>query len=167
VADEELFRSFVAGRSQALLSTAYLLTHDWGRAEDLVQSALVRSWLSWRRIAGNPEPYVRRVLVNEYASWWRRRWRGEVPTAVLPDRPTGAPDGTTALDARDAMWQLLARLPRRQRAVVVLRYYEELSEREIADVLGCSVGTVKSQAAKAMARLRAELGAPETTERTV
>jgi RNA polymerase sigma-70 factor (sigma-E family) len=173
VSDEEQFREFVVGRSQALLSTAFLLTQDWARAEDLLQAALVRSWLAWRRI-GSPEPYVRRVIFNEYLAWWRRRWRLEVPTEVLPepvgDRrgPMGDPalDHGIAVDARDAMWRLLGKLPRRQRAVVVLRYYEDLSEREIADVLGCSVGTVKSQAAKAITRLRAEMDAATTTERT-
>jgi RNA polymerase sigma-70 factor (sigma-E family) len=167
MADEELFRSFVTGRSQALLSTAYLLTHDWGRAEDLLQSALVRSWIAWRRIAGDPEPYVRRVIVNEYLAWWRRRWRGEVPTEVLPDAPADRTDHAAELGARDAMWRLIGTLPRRQRAVIVLRYYEDLSEREIADVLGCRPGTVKSQAAKALTRLRAEIGAAApTSERT-
>jgi RNA polymerase sigma-70 factor (sigma-E family) len=165
VADDEVFRTFVAARSQALLSTAYLLTRDWARAEDLLQSALMRSWLAWRRIAGDPEPYVRRVMVNEYAAWWRRRWRGEVPTDVLPES-SAVSDDAVALDARDAMWRLLGRLPRRQRAVIVLRYYEGLSEREIAEVLGCRAGTVKSQAAKAMARLRGALGSAETVERT-
>ena len=170
MADEDDFRAFVASRSQGLLSTAFLLTHDWARAEDLLQSALMRTWLAWRRIAGNPEMYLRRVLLNEYVAWWRRKWRHEVPTGVLPE-PTGgaagqAADQGAAIDTRDAVWRLLGRLPRRQRAVIVLRYYEDLSEREIADVLGCSAGTVKSQTAKAMARLRAEVGDSLSTERT-
>jgi len=169
VAEDEAFQAFVAGRSQALLSTAYLLTHDWGRAEDLLQSALVRSWLAWRRIEGKPEQYVRRVLVNEYLAWWRRRWRHEVPSEVLPEpirRPAADPgaDPATAVDARDAVWRLLGRLPRRQRAVIVLRYYEDLTEREIADTLGCTPGTVKSQAAKAMTTLRAEWAAAAAHE---
>jgi RNA polymerase sigma-70 factor (sigma-E family) len=171
VSDEEQFRTFVAGRSQALLSTAYLLTRDWARAEDLLQAALVSGWLSWRRISVSPEQYIRRVLLNEYLAWWRRRWRHEVPTAELPEpgRRAGAvPDQTDAVDARQAMWRLLGTLPRRQRAVLVLRYYEDCSEREIAALLGCSPGTVKSQTAKAMARLRAELGHPSAVaERTV
>jgi RNA polymerase sigma-70 factor (sigma-E family) len=160
VADEDQFRDFVTGRSQALLSTAYLLTRDWALAEDLLQTALVRSWLSWRRITGSPEQYVRRVLVNEYVSWWRRKWRQEVPTEVLPEPPGTGPDEGAAADTRLATWRLLGRLPRRQRAVIVLRYYEDLSEREIAAVLGCSTGTVKSQAAKALARLRADTAEP-------
>ena len=164
MADDEQFRAFVAARSQALLSTAYLLTRDWALAEDLLQAALVRSWLAWRRIAGSPEQYVRRVMVNEYVGWWRRKWRREVPTEVLPELPDR--DEGTAVDSRLAMWRLLGGLPRRQRAVVVLRYYEDLSEREIAEVLGCRPGTVKSQAAKALARLRADLVEAATAERT-
>ncbi len=166
MADDEQFRAFVTGRSQALLSTAYLLTRDWALAEDLLQSALVRSWLSWRRIAGHPEQYVRRVMVNEYVSWWRRKWRQEIPTEVLPEPPGAGPDEGAAADTRLTTWRLLGTLPRRQRAVIVLRYYEDLSEREIADVLGCSTGTVKSQAAKALARLRADFAEAATTERT-
>ncbi|HVQ91926.1 MAG TPA: SigE family RNA polymerase sigma factor [Mycobacteriales bacterium] len=167
--DDDGFQAFVAGRSQALLSTAYLLTQDWARAEDLLQSALVRSWLAWRRIEGAPEPYVRRVLLNEYLAWWRRMWRGELPSGALPE-PAGSlvaqvPDPAPAVDARDAIWRLLGRLPRRQRAVIVLRYYEDLSEREIAGVLGCSPGTVKSQASKALATLRAELAGTAAADR--
>jgi RNA polymerase sigma-70 factor (sigma-E family) len=154
--DDDGFAAFVAGRSQALLSTAYLLTRDWGRAEDIVQQALARSWVAWRSIKGPPEPYVRKVLLNEYLGWRRRRWRHELPSEDVPD-PPGAPDPASGIDARDAVWRLLGRLTAQQRAVIVLRYYEDLSEREIADVLGCSPGAVKSHAARAMATLRATL----------
>ena len=146
------FDDFVAGRSAALLRTAYLLTGDHALAEDLLQAALAKSWFAWGRITGPPEPYVRRVIATTYTTWWRRRWRSEYPTGELPDRAAAA--GTDAVDDRDVLWRALGSLPRRQRAVVVLRYYEDLSEAETAAALGISRGTVKSQAAKALATLR-------------
>jgi RNA polymerase sigma-70 factor (sigma-E family) len=152
MADRSGFDEFVATRSRALLRTAYLLTGDHSLAEDLLQTALAKCWFSWGRIDGPPEPYVRRALATTYATWWRRRWRGERPTVELPDR--GDPAGTSPIDDRDALWRALGALPRRQRAVVVLRYYEDLSEAETAAALGISTGTVKSQAAKALAALR-------------
>jgi RNA polymerase sigma-70 factor (sigma-E family) len=149
----ESFDAFVLARSRKLTRTAYLLTQDHALAEDLVQTALAKAWFSWSRIeGGDPEPYVRRIMVNTYATWWRRRWNGEQPTEELPE-PT-APDQTDAAPDRTDLWHALQRLPRRQRAVVVLRYYEDLSEAETAKVLGCSTGTVKSQTAKAFAKLR-------------
>ena len=152
MADRSGFDEFVATRSRALLRTAYLLTGDHGLAEDLLQTALAKCWFSWGRIDGPPEPYVRRALATTYATWWRRRWRGEQPTGELPDR--GDPAATAPVDDRDALWRALGALPRRQRAVVVLRYYEDLTEAETAIALGISTGTVKSQAAKALATLR-------------
>lgn len=147
------FEEFVAARGQALQRTSYLLTGDWGLAEDLLQTALARAYPRWDRIvADDPEAYLRRVLVNTWSSWWRRRWRGEVPTEQLRDRPM--PDEYAAADRRDAVRAALARLPRRQRAVVVLRFHEDMTEAQTAAVLGISVGTVKSQAAKALAKLR-------------
>jgi RNA polymerase sigma-70 factor (sigma-E family) len=151
MADRAGFDGFVATRSQALLRTAYLLTGDHGLAEDLLQTALAKSWFAWARIDGPPEPYVRRVLATTYATWWRRRWRGERPTGDLPDRPDPAEAG---VEDRDLLWRALDALPRRQRVVVVLRYYEDLSEAETAAALGVSAGTVKSQASKALAALR-------------
>jgi RNA polymerase sigma-70 factor (sigma-E family) len=148
----DTFAEFVAVRSSRLLRIAYLLTHDWAQAEDLLQTTLVKAWGAWKRIDADPEPYVRRILVNTYSSWWRRRWRGEQPTEVLPESVVD--DAAGAFDARDEVWRALGRLPRRQRAVLVLRYFEDLSEAETAHVLGVSVGTVKSQAAKALAKLR-------------
>ena len=135
-----------------MLRTAFLLTRDMGHAEDLLQTALARAWRAWRRVHGDPEPYVRRIMVNTYATWWRRKWRGEQPTDVLPDVVGASPEA--AVDERDWLWQALGRLPRRQRAVLVLRFYEDLTEAQVAVVLGVSVGTVKSQASKALARLR-------------
>ncbi|MEV6523217.1 SigE family RNA polymerase sigma factor [Longispora sp. NPDC051575] len=146
------FEEFVAGSSARLLRTAYLLARDWGHAEDLLQTAFARAWPVWSRVHGDPEPYVRRIIVNTYSSWWRRRWRAEEPAAELPDRgfaPSGGED-------RDLLWQALGRLPRRQRAVLVLRYFEDLTEAQTAEVLGCSVGNVKSQASRALAKLRVD-----------
>lgn len=152
MADRKDFDEFVVARSSRLLRTAYLLTRDWALAEDLLQTALAKSWFAWARLDDDPEPYVRKVLVNTYASWWRRRWRGETPTEALPE--SSGPDPTTAVDDRDELWQALGRLPRRQQAVVVLRYFEDLSEAQTADTLGVTTGTVKSQTSKALARLR-------------
>ncbi|NPC97143.1 SigE family RNA polymerase sigma factor [Nocardioides sp. zg-DK7169] len=149
------FDDFVAARSTGLLRTAYLLTHDHALAEDLLQTALAKAWFAWSRIESSPEAYVRRILVTTYSSWWRRRWNGEHATAELPE-PTGpaAPDPSAATDTSHDLWTAMGRLPRRQRAVIVLRYVEDLTEAQTADLLGCSVGTVKSQASKALARLR-------------
>ena len=150
------FDDFVAARSTSLLRTAYLLTHDRGLAEDLLQTALAKAWFAWERIDGRPEAYVRRILVNTYATWWRRKWNGEEPTEELPESGSvaGRPGESHRADERADLWQALGRLPKRQRAVVVLRFYEDLSEAETAGILGCSVGTVKSQASKALAKLR-------------
>lgn len=156
---DEPFRSFVLARRDALLSHAHLLTGSREAAEDVLQTALVRTALAWPRVRNqaDPEGYVRVVISRTAASAWRRRrWR-ERPTAEPPDRPDGT-DPTREVDERDAMWRALAVLPPRQRAVLVLRYYEGLSEAEIATVLGCARGTVKSQAAKGLDRLRRTLG---------
>ncbi|MFC6287198.1 SigE family RNA polymerase sigma factor [Nocardioides sp. GCM10027113] len=146
------FDDFVAARSSGLLRTAYLLTHDHALAEDLLQTALTKAWFAWSRIETHPEAYVRRILVTTYASWWRRKWNGEHATGDLPE--PGVPDGTAAVDAGHDLWRAMERLPRRQRAVLVLRYFEDLTEAQTADLLGVTVGTVKSQASKALAKLR-------------
>lgn len=149
-AERESFEQYVAARRGALLRTAYLLTGTREDAEDLVQVSLVKVVPRWARIADDPEPYVRTVLVHESVSRWRRRrWR-EVPTEHLPETTVRGPDTD-----RMALRQALATLAPRQRAVIVLRYYEDLTEKETAAVLGISVGTVKSQARDALARLRA------------
>ena len=153
--DQDGFAEFVRGRGQALQRTAFLLTGDWALAEDLVQTALARSWPAWGRIRhADPEGYVRKVLVNTHASWWRRRWRGEVPTVLLPDRP--GDDAHGGLHERPALHAALLRLPPRQRAVVVLRFAEDLSEAATAEALGITPGTVKSTTSKALAKLRAD-----------
>ncbi|CAN5857812.1 SigE family RNA polymerase sigma factor [soil metagenome] len=131
---EAAFAAFVSARSPALLRTAYLLTGDRGHAEDLLQTALLKTFRHWDRIRhqDRPEAFVRKVMVNSQRMVWRRR-------AVLE---------------HVAIWQVLARLPPRMRAVLVLRYCEDLSEKETAEVLSCSVGTVKSQASRGLTRLR-------------
>jgi RNA polymerase sigma-70 factor (sigma-E family) len=146
------FGEFVAARSPRLLRVAYLLTRDWALAEDLLQTSLAKAWSAWKRIETDPEAYVRRILVTTYSSWWRRPWLHERPAAQLPDA-AGA-DAHRAVDERDEMWQALGRLPNRQRAVLVLRYYEDLSEAEIAETLGIAPGTVKSLAVAGLVNLR-------------
>jgi RNA polymerase sigma-70 factor (sigma-E family) len=147
------YDAFVSARWSRLLRVAYLLTADWAAAEDLLQSALVKAWFVWRRVDGDPEPYVRRIVVRTYLSGRRRRWRAEVPFDRVPDRPATGDSASEVAD-RDALWRAVRRLPARQRAIVVLRYFEDLSERQIADALGVRAGTVKSQASKALAHLR-------------
>ena len=146
------FEEFARARSDRLLRSGYLLTRDWAMAEDLVQTALAKVWRRWASI-DDPDAYLWRTLTTTYTSWWRRRWNGEIPTGTLPDQPDFAVD----VEARADLWQALAQLPRRQRAVIVLRYFVDLSEVQTADVLQCSVGTVKSQTHKALARLRVDV----------
>jgi RNA polymerase sigma-70 factor (sigma-E family) len=154
---DEAFGLFVAARSRHLLQTAYLLTGDRHRAEDLLQTALTKAYLRWDRISSDdPEGYVRRILANAHIDWWRKRSSREQPTETLPE--TAEADRSAEVEVRDAVLTALAELPRRQRAVVVLRYFEDLSEAEIAQTLGCSPGTVKSAASRAMAKLREDPG---------
>jgi RNA polymerase sigma-70 factor (sigma-E family) len=166
VADRSDYPVFVAARWTRLLRVAYLLVQDWAGAEDLTQAALVKAWLAWPRLDGDPEAYVRKIIVTTYVSWGRRRWRrSEAPTDQLPERP-GRDSEMDQVDDRDAVWRALGRLPARQRAVVVLRFFEDLTEAQVAGLLGCSVGTVKSQTSRALAKLRVDdtlLSAP--TER--
>ena len=156
VGDEREFAEFVSARMPAMLRWAHLLTGDRGRAEDLVQQAFASTYRRWKRLSPDrAEPYVRKAVLNAHVSWWRRGIsRHEQSAADPPDR-AGA-DPTAAVDEREAMRAALATLPPRQRAVLVLRYYEDLPEAEIARLLDISPGTVKSQAAKALARLRAQ-----------
>ncbi len=157
--DDEQFRHFVEGRSLALLRTAYALCGDRHAAEDLVQGALAKLYRRWGKV-DEPEGYVRRIIYNDQVSRWRRL--SVMREDPVDDVPEGAlPDRAAVVDDRLDVWQLLQRLPPRQRAVLVLRYYEDLSEREIAAVLGCSLGTVRSQASRAIAKLR--VLAPELT----
>ena len=151
------FRQFVAARSASLLRTAYLLVGDWAHAEDVLQTALTKTYLAWRRLGEIEavEAYARRVLVTTATSWWRRRWHGERPTEIMPEH--AAPDRFDEQLERQAMWRHVQALPTRQRAVLVLRFYEDLTEAETARVLGVAVGTVKSQCARALASLRTRL----------
>ena len=146
---ERDFEEFVAARSTALLRTAYLLTGNHHDAEDLVQVALLKAVPRWSKVREH-EPYVRRILLHESVSRWRRRrWR-ETSTESLPELAGARVD----VDARLALRQALAHLAPRQRAVIVLRYFDDLTEGQTAELLGISVGTVKSQARDALARLR-------------
>ncbi|MEU6712063.1 SigE family RNA polymerase sigma factor [Nonomuraea sp. NPDC046802] len=151
MADRAEYRDFVVSRADRLLRTAYLLTRDWGTAEDLLQESLTKAWFAWPGIE-EPEAYVRRVLVTTYTSWWRRRWRRELPSDTLPEQI--AHDAAGA--GREELWQAVGRLPAKQRAVIVLRFYEDLPVAEVARILGCHEGTVKSQTAKALAKLRVD-----------
>jgi RNA polymerase sigma-70 factor (sigma-E family) len=147
------FEEFVASRGRDLWRTAWLLTGDSHKAEDLVQATLAKCWSRWPSIVrdGSAEAYVRRAMVNTYTDWWRRRWNGERPTEVLPEAVARF-DGSA--DARRDTLVALAGLPRGQRAVIVLRFYEDLTEAQTAEVLGISVGTVKSQTSRALSALR-------------
>ena len=156
---EDDFREFVLARTPALLGTAYALTGDRGIAEDLLQTALLKTYRHWRSIRRGehaPEAYVRRVMVNQRISWWRRR-RVTETGRPLPD--VAAPDPRSGIEERDELWRALQQLPPRTRAVVVLRYWEDLPESVVAELLGCSVGSVKSQASRGLARLRGVLTA--------
>ncbi|MFJ2478294.1 SigE family RNA polymerase sigma factor [Streptomyces sp. NPDC087659] len=152
------FEEFVHARSARLLRVAWLLTGDAHLAEDLLQTSLAKVWPKWHRISGDhPEAYVRQTLIHTHAHWWRRRWRGELPHEKLPDSTAQTADPFSSIDMQDTLAAALLRLPRRQRAAVVLRYFEDLSVEETARVLGCKPGTVKSQASKAVRTLRTVL----------
>jgi RNA polymerase sigma-70 factor (sigma-E family) len=148
------FDNFVRGSSPRLLRTAVLLTGDRAAAEDLVQEAYERIYVRWPRIrVGSPEAYARKVLANLAANRWRSRARKrEVTLADRRDR--AIPDGSESLAVRDQLVSALQELAPRQRAIIVLRYYEDLTQMQIAEALGCSLGTVKSQTSRALARLR-------------
>lgn len=148
------FEQFVTSRSSSLWRSAWLLTGDAQKAEDLLQTALLKAWRRWDSIArdGSVEGYVRRCLVTTYTDWWRRAWNRELPSSALPERSTTGE--TDLVDLRHDVLTALATLTRGQRAVVVLRYFDDLTETQTADALGVSVGTVKSQTARALAALR-------------
>jgi RNA polymerase sigma-70 factor (sigma-E family) len=155
VREPEGFRDFVVARYPSLVRFGTVLTNDPGHGEDLVQVALVKTLRAWRRLHpdGDADAYTRRVMARDAWRAGRRRWRGEVPTAELPER--AADDAYDRFLDRDAVDRLLGRLPAQQRVVLALRYWGGLSEAEIAEQLGCSVGTVKSRASRALATLRA------------
>ena len=153
--EDEEFRGFVAARGLALLRTAYLLTGDEQLAEDLVQTALEKAVTHWSsiRVAAAAESYVRRTMYREQVSIWRRRRVRELVSATIPE-PRSAGAAGDEVEDRITMRDALLQLGRRQRTVLVLRYFEDLTEQQVADALGISVGTVKSQAHKALAQLR-------------
>ena len=160
---EAEFREFVTARWSALLRMAYLLTGDHGRAEDLVQNALVRVHRHWAKVLAEddgseergPEAYVRKTMVNLNTDWWRRLGSRERPGGFLPggDRPSSA-DAYAEMELREDLWAELRALPAKMRATLVLRYFEDLGEAETADILGCSIGAVKSQCSRGLARLQ-------------
>ncbi|MDI2131353.1 SigE family RNA polymerase sigma factor [Yinghuangia seranimata] len=159
--DEGEFRAFVATHRVALVRTAYLVCGDRDEAEDLTQTALLKLHPAWNRAksARNRDAYVRRILVNTHLSRIRRRRVAQILTDRLPDK--AGPDSTAGLADRSVLMAALARLPARRRATVVLRYWEDLPEAEVAHILGCSVGAVRSQAFKGLAELRRD---PELVE---
>jgi RNA polymerase sigma-70 factor (sigma-E family) len=162
------FEEFAATRLPAVLHFAGVLTGDRALAEDVVQEVLIRVHRQWERIGGldHPEQYVRRMVLNEYLSWRRRSWR------LIPQGDTREVDGrqtqdyATAHAERDALLAELAKLPRRQRAVLVLRYYQGLTETEIAELLDCKPGTVRGYMSRALAALRVEMSTRVLTEET-
>jgi RNA polymerase sigma-70 factor (sigma-E family) len=151
------FEEYIAARGQALVRFAALLTGDDHRAEDLVQEALAKAYLRWSRIrrTDDPDVYLRRLVLNASRSWWRRRANRELPAPMDVDVA-----GPGELDAeaaeRDALWRLIRALPDQQRAVVVLRYYEDLDDATIARILDCSAVTVRTHAMRALHRLRGD-----------
>lgn len=157
--DENVLRDFITSRSPALLRSAYLLVGSREQAEDLVQTALIKTYLVWPRMRdrGAVEAYVRKTIATTAISWWRGRRFREQPTVELDKSPRVVADGVDPLVERDAMWRHLCALPAKQRAVLVLRYYEGLSEAEIAETLGLRRGTVKSHASRGLAALRRRL----------
>ncbi len=152
--DDAAFREYVQARGTALLRTAVMLTGNRPDAEDLVQAALAKTYLSWDKINDRAalDAYVRRAMVNTQISWWRRRRLEEFPTDELPDRAVA--DQARESDMAEVVRRALDRLPRRMRAAVMLRYFEDMTEPEIAAALGISLGTVKSTVSRAVARLR-------------
>ncbi|ADB29582.1 RNA polymerase, sigma-24 subunit, ECF subfamily [Kribbella flavida DSM 17836] len=156
------FDQVVGSSERRLLRVALMLSGSAHTAEDLVQSVFARAHRRWSRIGAleHPEAYLRTMVVNEFLSWRRRLKNRELPTAELTETPTTEDIGARQAQ-RDAAWRLLATLPRRQRAVLVLRYYEDLPDDEIAAVLNCTASTVRSNAARGLASLRAELPADE------
>lgn len=150
--DEEAFGRFVLAAYPGLLRRAYFLVGDRGHAEDLVQSALATGYLRWRRVH-EPEAYLRTVMARTAIGWRSRRWNGECPTDPLPDG-VETRDAFADVDRFDVVRRALMSLPMEQRAVVVLRYFDDCTEAEIARVMGCSIGTVKSRASRALTALR-------------
>lgn len=162
----EDFTEFVRGNGTRLIRVAYLLTGDRQDAEDLVQTVLARLSLRWSRVAGvdDPAAYARKSLLNTWRNARRRRWWNEWPSASVPDRAVA--DESGRYDTYHDLLQALRTLPSRSRAVIVLRYYEDLSERETAALLGCSVGAIKAAASRGLAAMRARFDDGESAKTT-
>jgi RNA polymerase sigma-70 factor (sigma-E family) len=159
VTDLEDFADFVRQRSNPMLRTAWLLTGgDWALAEDLAQTALSEVWRRWDRVSAMdaPDAYAHRVMLNAFLRWRGRRWTAEISTERFP--VTATTGGFARVDMREILRHALRQLSARQRAVITLRYFEDRTEAETAAIMGCSVGTVKSQASKALATLRKHPG---------
>lgn len=165
-ARRKAFDDLVDARSPSLLRTAYLLTGDWPSAEDLLQSAYAKTWFRWKRLkdpqAG--EAYARQVMYTTYCKWYRRKWRGEISTGYLPDTQAAA-DAYSRVDDQDGLGRALAELTPKTRTIIVLRFFEDLTEAQVAHQLGCSIGTVKSTTHRGLAKLResAQLRFPTRT----
>jgi len=156
--DQSAFAEFAAGRAVALHRAAYLLVGDQQLAQDLVQEALIKTYVAWPRLRdpGNAEAYCRKAMTTTAITWFRRKgWRNERPAETVPDLGHEYDDASAQ---RVTLWQALLELPVRQRASLVLRFYEDLTEAQTADVMGCAVGTVKSQVSAALRKLRDRLG---------
>ncbi|MGH9122207.1 MAG: SigE family RNA polymerase sigma factor [Acidimicrobiales bacterium] len=152
------FDSFVVGIQSRLQRSAWLLTGNWDDAEDLVQISLAKVWRHWDRVAGadSPEAYTRRTMLNSFLTSRRRRWHGEQPYSTLDPAPVG--DAADYVAVRTSVMEALAHLSPRQRAAVVLRFFDDLGEAQVAEAMGCRPGTVKSTTSKALSRLRLEPG---------
>ncbi|MFC1411430.1 SigE family RNA polymerase sigma factor [Streptacidiphilus sp. N1-12] len=163
--DDVAFTEFVAETHSQLTRSARLLTGDWHSAEDLVQATLMKVYRQWRRVvaADSALAYTQRIMLNLFLTSMRRRWHGESAQEELPEPAGAAPDFTGAVGSRDVLSRALRQLPRRQRAVVVLRYYEDLSVEQTAHLLDCSAATVRSQASRALAKLRSDAGTAQLT----
>ena len=157
--DRDEFAAFVTGRTRALHRAAYLMVGDVALAQDLVQEALTKTYVAWPRLRDkrNAEAYARKAITTTAISWFRRRsWSHERATDSLPETAAGGHDDRVAESA--SLWVALLELPVRQRAAIVLRYYEDLTEAQTAEAMGCAVGTVKSQVSAALGKLRERLG---------
>lgn len=163
------FEEYVTTRAGALLRFGYVLSGDRHLAEDLVQEVLARIHQRWHRMAQveQPDAYIRTAIVRQFVSWRRLRASRETSLDRLPDRPDPSPDAATRQASRDELWRLLATLPRKQRAVLVLRFYEDLPYVEIAEVLGCRETTVRVHASRGLARLRQVLQPPSHLTETI
>lgn len=159
MSNADQFASFVQARSNALHRAAYLMVGDVALAQDLVQEALVRTYAAWGRLrdTSNAEAYCRKAITTTAISWFRRKsWSRERPSETLPEPATAGHGDDVARS--EWLWSALQRLPVRQRAAIVLRYYEDLTEAQTADAMGCAVGTVKSQVAAGLRKLKERLG---------